>query len=232
MSSTTERLGRAARRSDRLKVKIEMLPTLKRNIPLTEPMNVEEIEKMDDASLSILEEVGVEFHDPIALEHWKEAGADVKGERVHFDRGLIKELIKSIPENITMHARDPRKSLQIGGDNSIFVPMTGAPFLTDLENKRRMPTLDDLANFHKLSHMLPAIHSSAHHIVEPMDHAISHRHLRITYSSMKHSDKTFMGMTSSGKNAEDVIEMCKILFGEEFIDSHAVVLATSMEIHR
>ena len=61
MSSTTERLGRAARRSDRLKVKIEMLPTLKRNIPLTEPMNAEEIEKMDDASLSILEEVGVEF---------------------------------------------------------------------------------------------------------------------------------------------------------------------------
>ena len=116
-----------------------------------------------------------------------------------------------------------RKSLEIGGNNSIFVPMTGAPFLTDLENNRRMPTLDDLANFHKLSHMLPAIHSSAHHIVEPMDHAISHRHLRITYSSMKHSDKTFMGMTSSGKNAEDVIEMCKILFGEKFIDSHAVV---------
>ena len=81
MSTPAERLGRAARRSDRLKVKIEMLPTLKRNIPLTEPMNEEQIEKMDDASLSILEEVGVEFHDPIALEHWKEAGADVEGER-------------------------------------------------------------------------------------------------------------------------------------------------------
>ena len=223
MSTPAERLGRAARRSDRLKVKIEMLPTLKRNIPLTEPMNEEQIEKMDDASLSILEEVGVEFHDPIALEQWKEAGANVEGERVRFDRGLIRELIASIPESITMHARDPEKSLEIGGNNSIFVPMTGAPFLTDLENNRRMPTLDDLANFHKLSHMLPAIHSSAHHIVEPMDHAISHRHLRITYSSMKHSDKTFMGMTSSGKNAEDVIEMCKILFGEKFIDSHAVV---------
>jgi trimethylamine--corrinoid protein Co-methyltransferase len=141
----------------------------------------------------------------------------LEGERVRFDRGLIRELIASIPESITMHARDPEKSLEIGGNNSIFVPMTGAPFLTDLENNRRMPTLDDLANFHKLSHMLPAIHSSAHHIVEPMDHAISHRHLRITYSSMKHSDKTFMGMTSSGKNAEDVIEMCKILFGEKFI---------------
>ncbi|MCB4380026.1 trimethylamine methyltransferase family protein, partial [Synechococcus sp. MU1644] len=65
-------------------------------------------------------------------------------------------------------------------------------------------------------------HSSAHHIVEPYDHPISHRHLRITYSSMKHSDKTFMGMTTSPKNAEDVMEMCAILFGEDFMEDHPV----------
>ncbi len=113
--------------------------------------------------------------------------------------------------------------VHLGAETAIFVPMTGAPYLRDLEDVRRGPTLEDLANFHKLSHMLPAIHSSAHHIVEPMDHAISHPHLRITYSSMKHSDKTFMGMTTSPKNAEDVMDMCDILFGEGYIDSHPVV---------
>ena len=101
--------------------------------------------------------------------------------------------------------------------------MTGAPYLRDLEDVRRNPTLKDLANFHKLSHMLPVIHSSAHHIVEPYDHPISQRHLRITYSSMKYSDKTFMGMTTSPKNAEDVIQMCAILFGDDYIDTHPVV---------
>lgn len=120
MAHNTERLGRDARRSDRLKVKINMLPTLKRNLPLTEPMSEEQIEKMDDASLSILEDVGVEFHDPIALEHWKEAGADVDGERVRFDRGLIRELIATIPESITMNARDSKKSLEIGGQQLHF----------------------------------------------------------------------------------------------------------------
>ena len=105
----------------------------------------------------------------------------------------------------------------------MFIPMTGAPFLRDLDDVRRNPTLDDLANFHKLSHMLPALHSSAHHIVEPYDHPISQRHLRITYSSIKHSDKTFMGMTTSPKNAEDVIDMCAILFGDDYIDTHPVV---------
>jgi len=223
MSQKVKRRGRDARRSSRLKTKIEMLPSLTRGIPLTEPMSEDRIRQIDDASASILEEVGVEFHDAIALEHWKKAGADVQGQRVRLDRNLVKELISSIPEQITMHARDPHKTLEIGGKHSIFVPMTGAPFVCDLENKRRWPKLEDLNNFHKLAHMLPAIHSTAHHIVEPMDHPISHRHLRITYSSMKHSDKTFMGMTSSGKNAEDVIDMCKILFGADYIDTHPVV---------
>ena len=77
MSNTVARLGRKVRRTDRLKTKIEMLPTLRRNIPLTEPMSEEQILQMDNASLSILEEVGVEFHDSVALQHWTDAGANV-----------------------------------------------------------------------------------------------------------------------------------------------------------
>lgn len=219
----TERRGRNSRKKERMTRKVEMLPQLTRGIPLTEPMSEEQILRIDNASMDILEEIGVDFRDPIALRQWKEAGADVQGKRVRFDRNMIRELISSIPENITLHARNPANTVNLGGNQSIFVPMTGAPFIRDLENKRRWPTLKDLGDFHKLAHMCPAIHSSAHHIVEPMDHAVSHRHLRITYSSMKHSDKTFMGMTTSGKNAEDVMAMCKILFGEDYLDTHPVV---------
>ena len=233
MSDTTEsrmmpgrqrRGGRAALRKKRAQRSSNMLPALKRKLPHVEPMSEEQILKIDHASMDILEEVGVVFRDDQAIADWKSVGADIKdGDRVHLDRGLIRELIKTIPSSFTFHARNPDNNLPFGNDHSIFVPMTGAPYLRDLDDKRRGPTLADLANFHKLSHMLPAIHSSAHHIVEPMDHAISHRHLRITYSSMKHSDKTFMGMTTSGKNAEDVLDMCAIMFGEEFLETHAVV---------
>ncbi|KMW60292.1 trimethylamine methyltransferase MttB-like protein [Candidatus Rhodobacter oscarellae] len=218
----TERRGRRARKAIRQARDITMLPSLHRRIPLTELMDGAQVERIDAASMRILEDVGVVFRDEIALEDWRRAGADVRGETVHLDRGLVRELIATIPAQYTIHARNPDKSLPFGGDRSIFVPMTGAPYLRDLDDVRRAPTLDDLANFHKLSHMLPALHSSAHHIVEPMDHPISHRHLRITYSSMRHSDKTFMGMTTSPKNAEDVMEMCAILFGEDFLEDHAV----------
>jgi trimethylamine--corrinoid protein Co-methyltransferase len=173
--------------------------------------------------MDILENVGVQFRDDIALADWKAAGAKVEGEMVYLDRYLVRELIATIPETFTYQARNPANSLPFGSDHGMFVPMTGAPFLRDLDDVRRNPTLDDLANFHKLSHMLPALHSSAHHIVEPYDHPISQRHLRITYSSMKHSDKTFMGMTTSPRNAEDVMDMCAILFGDDYIDTHPVV---------
>lgn len=219
----TARRGRGARKAARQARDFTMLPALERRLPLCEPMDGEQIERIDAASMKILEEVGVVFRDPVALDDWRRAGADVRGETVRLDRNLVRELISTIPEAFTFHARDPRKSLPFGQDHSIFVPMTGAPYLRDLDDIRRNPTLEDLANFHKLAHMLPALHSTAHHIVEPYDHPISHRHLRITYSSMKHSDKTFMGMTTSPKNAEDVIEMCAILFGAEFMESHPVV---------
>ncbi len=222
--ATARRGGRGARRDLRSAPDVEMLPGLRRGLPLVEPMTQEQVERIDAASMAILEEVGIVFRDEVALADWKRAGADVRGERVHLDRGQVRELIKTIPSDITLHARDPKKSVALGGPHSIFVPMTGAPFLRDLDDQRRNPTLDDLAMFHKLAHMAPALHSSAHHIVEPMDHPVSHRHLRITYSSMKHSDKTFMGMTTSGKNAEDVLDLCAILFGADYMDSHPVTV--------
>ena len=215
--------GRSARRALRSQTDTAMLPGLTNRLPLCEPMTPDEVARIDAASMDILEEVGVVFRDPVALEDWKRAGADVRGERVHLDRGLVRELIRTIPADFTYLARNPANSVPLGGRQSIFVPMTGAPYLRDLDDVRRAPTLDDLAMFHKLSHMSPALHSSAHHIVEPCDHPISHRHLRITYSSMKHSDKTFMGMTTSPKNAEDVIEMCAILFGADVLESRPVV---------
>ena len=215
--------GRAARQAIRSAPNHKMLPGLENKLPNCEVMDEEQVRRLDDASMSILEDVGVVFRDDIALEDWKRAGAKVVDDTVFLDRELVRELISTIPSDFTYHARNPANNIPLGGKRSMFIPMTGAPFLRDLDDVRRNPMLEDLAMFHKLSHMSPALHSSAHHIVEPYDYPISQRHLQITYSSMKYSDKTFMGMTTSPKNAEDVIDMCGILFGEAFLDDHPVV---------
>ncbi len=221
--------GRNARRNLRTNAIEPMLPHLERGLPCVEALNEEQILKIHNASLKILEDVGVDFRDDIALEQWREAGASIgpesDGYRVRIDRNLVMELISSIPETITYHARDPKKNVTIGKNSSIFVPMTGAPFIRNLEGERKWGSVEDLATFHKLAHMSPALHSSAHVICEPMDKPVGHRHLWITYSSMAYSDKTFMGMSTTGENASDVIDMCKILFGEDHLHTHPVVTA-------
>ena len=224
-SGATRRGGRDARRTLRTSRREDMLSSLRHGLPYTEPLVQEQIARIHEASMAILEEVGVDFRDPTALEDWRKAGAKVDGERVYLDRAQVMELIASIPSTITLHARDPKKTVTLGEGRSIFVPMAGAPFIRDLEDVRRNGTLEDLGIFHKLSHMSPAIHSSGHVICEPMDVAVGHRHLWITYSSMKHSDKTFMGMSTSGQNGEDVMEMVKILFGADTVERQSVVTA-------
>ena len=136
----TVRRGRGARKAIRQTRDVTMLPALKRGIPLTEPMSQDQVARIDAASMAILEDIGVVFRDPIALQDWKRAGADVRGERVHLDRGLVRDLISSIPTSFTYHARNPANNLPFGNDHSIFVPMTGAPYLRDLDDVRRNPT--------------------------------------------------------------------------------------------
>ncbi len=100
---------------------------------------------------------------------WKEAGADVKGYRVRIDRALLMELVSKVPSEFTQHARNPERTVTIGGKNSVFVPMYGAPYVRDLDNERRYGPLEDLNNFHKLAYMSPTLHSSSSIICEPME---------------------------------------------------------------
>jgi trimethylamine--corrinoid protein Co-methyltransferase len=73
-----------------------------------------------------LQEVGIDFRDDAeALQMWKDAGADVKGERVRFPKGLVRGLIKTAPSQFTQYARNADRSVVIGGDHTVFAPVYG-----------------------------------------------------------------------------------------------------------
>jgi trimethylamine---corrinoid protein Co-methyltransferase len=216
--------GRDARRAMRAAPQIS-LPTLVREIPTYELLPAEAVELIHEESLKILEEIGCEFRDDQAPTQWKAAGADVQGTRVRIDRALLMELISTAPSEFTQHARNPERSVRIGGKNTVFVPMYGAPYVRDLENKRRYGSLEDLNNFHKLAQMLPALHSASSICCEPMEVPVPKRHLRIIESAMTYSDKPFMGIVTSKERAEDVMKMAGIVFGDDFVKDNTVVVS-------
>jgi trimethylamine--corrinoid protein Co-methyltransferase len=83
----------------------------------------EAVELIHEESLKILEEVGCEFRDAEAVSMWQEAGADVRGTRIHIDRALLMSLIAKVPPEFTLNARNPARTVRVGGKNTIFVPM-------------------------------------------------------------------------------------------------------------
>jgi trimethylamine--corrinoid protein Co-methyltransferase len=174
---------------------------------------------------TVLEEIGIEFRDDAeALRLWKDAGADVKGDRVHFPKGLCRELLKTAPATFTQHARNPAKSVQIGGNATVFAPVYGPPFVCDLDGVRRYATIEDFRNFVKLAYMAPSIHHSGGTVCEPVDIPVNKRHLDMVYSHMRYSDKPFMGSVTAPDRAEDTVEMCRILFGTDFVENNTVVI--------
>ncbi len=201
-------------------------PYISRKIPNFDLLGEEALVAIEDNADRLLEEVGVEFRgDEEALRLWKEAGADVKGERVRFPRGLPRSIIDtSVRSTFTQHARNPLRSVEIGGNNLVFAPAYGPPFVRDMDGGRRYGSLDDFRNFVKLAYMSPALHHSGGTVCEPVDIPVNKRHLDMVYAHMRLSDKPFMGSVTAPERAEDSVEMCRILFGREFVENNCVVL--------
>ena len=94
--------GGAARRAERTSVKVEAAKFIERNIPTFDILTQEALEIIEANAEKVLEEVGVNFvNNPGALDLWRQAGADINGERVRIPRGLARELCSTAPSRYT-----------------------------------------------------------------------------------------------------------------------------------
>lgn len=198
------------------------------NQPTYEYLSADGLETIHENSLYVLENFGIEFGHPEALDILERAGATVDRETnlVKFPRTLVlKEVVKA-PRTFDLYARNEKNNVVIGGNHMVMAPVYGPPFVHDLDRGRRDATLDDYRNFVKLAQMTPQIHNAGGTIVEPGDEPQDTRHLDMVYTLIKYSDKTFMGSVTSAENAHDTIEMAAILFGgKEVIAAHPCVIS-------
>ena len=223
------RSGRASKRAERAQgAKNQGAPYITRNIPTYCHATSEQLEIIEHNADTVLQEIGIEFRDfPRALELFREAGADIDGERVRFPRGMCRKIIQdNAPREFVQHARNPQRSVKIGGDSTVLVPAYGSPFVRDLDNGRRYANIEDFQNFVKLAYMSPSLHHSGGTVCEPVDLPVNKRHFDMVYAHMRYSDKPYMGSVTAAERAEDTVEMSKILFGDGYIDSETGVEKT------
>jgi trimethylamine--corrinoid protein Co-methyltransferase len=195
------------------------------DLPLYDLLNPEALDRLHDASMRILSEFGIDFYDAEVRAILKNHGADVRGDTVFFDAALIAKYVAMAPRQFTQLARNPEHNLVIGGNQVVFAPVYGPPFVQDLDGGRREATLADFENFVKLANSTPYIHHSGGTIVEPTDEPVSTRHLDMIFSHIKYGDKAFMGSVTAGPNAADSVAMAQIVFGADAIRENPALLS-------
>ena len=212
--------GREAKRAARLARASVTVPYITRKIGVYEVLDEEGLALIERNADTILSEIGIDYRDDEeALAVWRAAGADTDGQRVRCPPGMCRSIVQATtPQNFIQHARNPARSVHIGGKNTVFAPAYGSPFVRSLDEGRRYATIEDFRNFVKLAYMAPSLHHSGGTICEPVDLPVNKRHFDMVYSHMKYSDKPFMGSVTHPERAQDSVEMAKILFGDSYID--------------
>ncbi len=198
---------------------------IRRQIPPYELLGEEGLALVEAKGDQLLSEIGIEIRDDAeALRLFKDAGATIHGVTVTFDAGHVRALCATAPREFTQLARNPAKSVQIGGNNVVLAPTYGSPFVRDLAGGRRYASLVDFENFVKLTYATPWLHHSGGTVCEPVDVPVNKRHLDMVYSHLRYSDKAFMGSVTAPSRAADSIEMARLAFGADVVDSNCVIL--------
>ena len=195
-----------------------------------EPTGPEGIDRIHNAALTLLEDVGMEIMGESARECLLKAGAEMHpvgdGARMRFDRAFVESMVALAPAEFTLHARNPAHSVKIGGNGMVFSPVCSAPNAQDLDGGRRQGNVHDYQNFIRLGQSLNCIHVFGGYPVEPADRDVKTRHLDSIADFIKLSDKPFHAYSLGYQRITDGIELARLNRGishEQLADEASLI---------
>jgi trimethylamine--corrinoid protein Co-methyltransferase len=210
---------RAARRSKRAESPLLAVPfrAVRNRFRPLEVLEAEQIERLHQASLHILENIGLDFMDAETLSLWEQAGAQVDhaAQHVRLDRGLVLGLVAKAPASFRWRARNPANDLFIGENAITFAPQGGVAYVTSLEHGRQRGTMRDYENFLKLNQMSGVIHYAGEQLIAPHEVPASLRHLKRLPLAFTLSDKAAMEAAHGREITTDGLNLARLVFGPD-----------------
>jgi trimethylamine--corrinoid protein Co-methyltransferase len=200
-------------------------PHIRRVLPVFDVLDEAQIETLEAQVDWILQDVGIAFRDdPEALALWRREGARVEGDIVRAPADWIRALCARAPGQFTQLARNPDRSVTIGGAHQVFAPIYGAPFVRDLEGGRRYGDMAAFRDLVRLTYMHPNLHHGGFVTCEPCDVPVSKRHLDMLLAHMTLSDKPHLGAITEMSRAQDSVDMAEIVFGADVMEQNCVIM--------
>jgi len=179
------------------------------------PLSEEDIEKIHQTAMQIIEEVGFQVNSPEAQQYFEQAGATVDKENhiVRLPKKTVMELIEKAPSEITLYGSDEKNDINLGGSRVhtgtggtalyIYNPATDEKRLATLNDLKKIAKLvDGLENIHLL--LLPTYPSEL-----PVDQIDVNRF----YAGLNNTSKHVMGGVYTLNGISNVIKMAELVAG-------------------
>src|SRR5215471_17456027 len=181
-------------------------------MPRYEVLSEQAMETLDRGWRRIVSQIGVEFILPEAVEVFASAGQATDGANVKLDPDFLMEQVTKAPREFDVRARNPERSIHVGGDHMAFASVYGPPFIREGDD-RRDATMQDFERLTMLSQLFDELDSAGGTICEPNDRPLDSRHLDMVFALQTLTDKPYMGSVTSGPNAADTVRLTEMLLG-------------------
>jgi len=178
-------------------------------------LSSEQIEKVHQASLAILDRVGVEVPHAETLSRFAEAGAKVDpgARRVKIPPDVVMRLVGSAGKSFTLHGRDVERQARFGQGARNFNSTSGeALWVDECGGQRRYPTLADVAAATRLADALAEINIPGA-MADPHEIPIAWRCIAVLAEMIRNTTKPAAFWFHDRASAAFIVEMLTALRG-------------------
>ena len=197
----------------------------------------EQVEDVHEASLVLLEEIGIEFMGRSARDTFRAAGAIVDDDTglVRIPREAVEAAVTAAPSEFTVTPRGPTRQIRTGGKNVAFGLVAGPPTVQDRVRGRRQGNLDDYITLLKLAQSFDVIHFVGNQPTPPVELPPTTRHLDTYLANVTYTDRAFHCLAIGRDRVIDAIEITAISRGltrEQVVDDPCVFTIISVNSPR
>lgn len=182
-------------------------------LPFYSVLTDEEIKKIHEASLTVLEKTGVFCDHPKAREILAGEGARISDDKkVFFPRAMVEKMLKRTPAAFVCGARNPEFDLEMKLGNCYMRQVGGPISMFDMRNSQMTPmTFQDNMNAGILINHLPNINISS--CMTPQDIAPDTYDIAVVKGLLENSQKHFWALTTHSSHLKYELEMAAVVAG-------------------
>jgi len=236
-SGRRSRRERTERRAGRATASLLAGPPPRNTFAPLSLLSDDQVETVHEASLELLQELGVEMMGASGRAALAAAGAlvDEESGRVRIPHEVVEQALATVPERFAITPRNPARRLEVGGDEVAFGLVAGPPTVHDRIRGRRAGNLDDYITLVKLAQSFDLIHFVGNQPTSPQELPAATRHLDTYLANLTYTDRVFHLSAIGRERTLDGIELTAISRGltlEEVVGDPCVLTIISVNSPR